>query len=80
MGFVLGRAVCRGWEAVAETDMTPSPSVVSQLQGQNVIEVHLCDRVLSPHLPRCVAGFTLGTGDYRAKEDMYEEIIRLKKV
>lgn len=27
-----------------------------------------------------VAGFTFNTGDCRGKEDMYDEIIRLKKV
>lgn len=28
----------------------------------------------------CVTGFTSSPGDYREKEDMYDEIIRLKKV
>lgn len=29
---------------------------------------------------RCVTGFTVSPGDYREKEGMYDEIIRLKKV
>lgn len=28
----------------------------------------------------CATGFTSSPGDYREKEDMYDEIIRLKKV
>lgn len=39
-----------------------------------------CDNVPSPHLSLCVAGFTVSSADYRDKEDMYDEIIRLKKV
>ena len=35
---------------------------------------------LSPNLSVCVSGFTLSSSDYREKEDMYDEIIRLKKV
>ncbi|GLD68275.1 IQ domain-containing protein E [Lates japonicus] len=31
------------------------------------------------HLHSASNGFTFGTGDYREKEDMYDEIIRLKK-
>lgn len=40
----------------------------------------LCDYAPSPHLSSCVAGFTFSSGDHREKEDMYDEIMRLKKV
>lgn len=40
----------------------------------------LCVCVPSPDLLRCVTGFTFSASDYREREDMYDEIIRLKKV
>lgn len=57
------------------------PSGVSYLESENALTLFVCLFFnLLFHFLLYFAGFTLNTADYREKEDMYDEIIRLKKV
>uniref|UniRef100_A0A4W6FDJ0 IQ motif containing E n=1 Tax=Lates calcarifer TaxID=8187 RepID=A0A4W6FDJ0_LATCA len=59
------------------------PDLSQTLRSECDVMPELLKQTLSmrkhKHLHSASNGFTFGTGDYREKEDMYDEIIRLKK-
>lgn len=84
-GEVEGQILCLRREYRREYQKSDMMVMVTWCWHHQVFHICKCvdcvwDYVPSPHLLLCVTGFTFSPGDYREKEDMYDEIIRLKKV